>query len=174
LAKRQLALRIRLCPMSARHLISCRPTQLGLPARLTSSHYPLPVHRITTLQRWVPRSDSPRPPPRSGSRDRHRKRRRVHLGCNLRRSLRWVLQGRRRKVCWDSFRILSLGGSRSILCITWFRRWLQLRTLMHVFVGKGLKWDVCPHTILSVIDYETELDKYRFQYYEAQRVLMIG
>ncbi len=45
---------------------------------------------------------------------------------------------------------------------------------MHVFIGKGLKWDVCPHTVLSVIDYETELDKYRFQYYEAQRVLMIG
>jgi hypothetical protein len=46
-AKGRHALRTRLCLMSARRPMSCQPTQLGLPARLTSTPY-LPVHHITT------------------------------------------------------------------------------------------------------------------------------
>ena len=99
---------VRLCLMSA-HPMSCSPTRLGLPAR---SPY-LPVHTIIHHW-WAPQSDSPHRRLRSGSRGRHQKRRRVRLGCSP-RSLRWGLQGRHRKVCWGSFRISSLGGSRSMV-----------------------------------------------------------
>lgn len=85
--KQRHALHIRLCLMSARRPISCQPTRLGLPARLTSYPYPLLVHRITAPQRWVPQSDSPHPHLRSGSRGRHRERRRVRQGRNPRCSL---------------------------------------------------------------------------------------
>lgn len=85
--KQRHALHTRLCLMSARRPISRQPTRPGLPARLTSSPYPLPVHRITAPQRWVPQSDSPHPRLRSGSRGRHRERRRVRQGRNPRRSL---------------------------------------------------------------------------------------
>jgi Nup53/35/40-type RNA recognition motif len=86
--KQRHALHTHLCLMSARRSISCQPTRLGLPARLTSSPYPLPVHRITTPRRWVPQSDSPHPRLRSGSRGRHREQRRVRQGRSSRRSLR--------------------------------------------------------------------------------------
>ena len=88
LVKQRHVVHTHLCLMSARRPISRQATRLGLPARLTSSPYPLPVHRITAPQRWVPQSDLPHPRQRSGSRGRHRERRRVRQGHNRRRSLR--------------------------------------------------------------------------------------
>lgn len=89
LVKQRYARHTRLCLMSARRPISSQPTRLGLLVCLTSSRNLLPVHRIPTPQRWVLQSDSPHPRLRSESQGRHREQPQVHLGRNLRHSLRW-------------------------------------------------------------------------------------